>query len=538
MIDLTNVYEIRNVVNDKEIDKIEDELGNIIYEAWKILTLSGMPPLTLQKCKGADLVDYKIYGDSVQEKKNLLPYPYRYDSRTINGVTFTVNDDGSVIANGTATADTTFLLTASSTLKLKPNRYVVSGSPEGSSNSGYYMVWQNKSFIYNSPVTVTLTQEEGANIYIAVRNGTVCENVTFKPQLELGSTATDWQSPVISPDNPIEIESVGEKTKNLFDLSKVKIVKPNGNFKTAEVLDNGIKVYQKYAYSSALYSFTVEKDMTVTFSYKATSAEDYKAYVWFVIDGKTHYSVSSGTVFNLAAGNNVVIYFAWQTYKSGYTITYEEEVIFTDIQLEEGENATEYEPYGYKIPVKVSDELGNETVTTNIYLKEPLRKISDYTDYIDFENGKVVRNIGEKIFDGTESFGKSSSRFQHTFSNEIIIKADGSTGESMCNYFTQGNAGKQFQGLEDNTATPFVYGNQTFLSFAYSQASTATEFKAFLLEKFNNGKPVVLDYVLEKEKPEDIDLPNIPTHKGTTVIEIDTSITPSNMEVQYYGKRT
>ena len=39
----------------------------IVYEAWKELIKSGVPPITLQKCKEANLVDYKIYGNSVQD---------------------------------------------------------------------------------------------------------------------------------------------------------------------------------------------------------------------------------------------------------------------------------------------------------------------------------------------------------------------------------------------------------------------------------------------------------------------------------------
>ena len=57
------------------------------------------------------------------------------------------------------------------------------------------------------------------------------------------------------------------------------------------------------------------------------------------------------------------------------------------LQIEEGTHTTEYEPYV-------------EPVTTNIYLDEPLRKIVEYADYIDFKNQKLVRYV-EKLEDGT-----------------------------------------------------------------------------------------------------------------------------------------
>ena len=40
----------------------------VVYEAWKKITESGIPPLTLLNCKQANLVDYKVYGESIQEE--------------------------------------------------------------------------------------------------------------------------------------------------------------------------------------------------------------------------------------------------------------------------------------------------------------------------------------------------------------------------------------------------------------------------------------------------------------------------------------
>ena len=42
--------------------------GVTVYESWKNLIVSGIPPLKLTKCKGVDLVDYKLYGNSKQGK--------------------------------------------------------------------------------------------------------------------------------------------------------------------------------------------------------------------------------------------------------------------------------------------------------------------------------------------------------------------------------------------------------------------------------------------------------------------------------------
>ena len=73
MIDLKRVSEIKNVLNNKTIEKIEDTLGNIIYEAWKKLIKQGIPPLTLTNCKENKLLNYQIYGNS---KQGRLPDGY------------------------------------------------------------------------------------------------------------------------------------------------------------------------------------------------------------------------------------------------------------------------------------------------------------------------------------------------------------------------------------------------------------------------------------------------------------------------------
>ena len=89
-----------------------------------------------------------ILGKSEQntyEGYNLIPYPYYYASRTIYGVNFTVNDDGTVLGNGTATGEIPdniarfSMLTGSYAITLEPGTYRLSGCPEGGSSSTYYM---------------------------------------------------------------------------------------------------------------------------------------------------------------------------------------------------------------------------------------------------------------------------------------------------------------------------------------------------------------------------------------------------------------
>lgn len=137
------------------------------------------------------------------KSKNLIPQPYLNSSKTVNGVTFTVNEDGTITANGTATANIYFVLQRFIPLQLNTT-YTLSGAPAGSSSSTYclYMInsgvadWAAGS-IYNQLMKATFTPikssgQEGYGVSLVVYSGTVCDNVIFSPQIEEGATATAY----------------------------------------------------------------------------------------------------------------------------------------------------------------------------------------------------------------------------------------------------------------------------------------------------------------------------------------------------------
>ena len=135
--------------------------------------------------------------------KNLLPN--NNSTQTISGITFTVNADGSVTANGTAT-DTAILTLVSSTSNpgfrnaLLGKQITLSGCPSGGSSKTYdlriYRYADANSYLmdYGSGKTATFTNAElPFNIAILIRSGVKVNNLVFRPQIELGSTATTYE---------------------------------------------------------------------------------------------------------------------------------------------------------------------------------------------------------------------------------------------------------------------------------------------------------------------------------------------------------
>ena len=100
-----------------------------------------------------------------------------------NGINFTVNNDGTIIANGTAEGNATIQY---NNFTLALNNDKLSGCPSGGSASTYEIQfnvnsdWGNIDYGNGKEVSGNV-----AGAVIVVRNSTVCNNLTFKPMITL-----------------------------------------------------------------------------------------------------------------------------------------------------------------------------------------------------------------------------------------------------------------------------------------------------------------------------------------------------------------
>ena len=114
---------------------------------------------------------------------------------TVNGVTFTVNADKSVTANGKATGDAYFNIAEKITI---PSGRILSGCPNGGSNTTYSLhAWYNSSIVkIDSGAGVIFTEDFTANeIYIAIRSGVTVNNLTFYPMIRKAEITDNTYEP-------------------------------------------------------------------------------------------------------------------------------------------------------------------------------------------------------------------------------------------------------------------------------------------------------------------------------------------------------
>ena len=148
------------------------------------------------------------YGDQSKGyvRKNLLKN--NASTITISGVTFTVNSDGSITLNGTATANiTSFFI--NSKMALKAGSYWLTGNPSGITGTSYGLRIVNTSYSVNTffeqGKILTLNQDySDLRIDIRIPSGQVIDNLTFYPMIRLASIPDSTYEPYLTPNTEID----------------------------------------------------------------------------------------------------------------------------------------------------------------------------------------------------------------------------------------------------------------------------------------------------------------------------------------------
>lgn len=131
--------------------------------------------------------------------KNLLNH--QGTSKTMNGVTFTVNTDKSIHAHGTATGAISYYLR--NPLTLPKGSYIMSGCPAGGSVGTYRVYYSDNTSKtvgdYGQPAKFTLDEEFTGMVALQIYNGAVIDNLTFYPMIcEDGFQDTPYE-PYVAP---------------------------------------------------------------------------------------------------------------------------------------------------------------------------------------------------------------------------------------------------------------------------------------------------------------------------------------------------
>lgn len=168
--------------------------------------------------------------------------------------------------------------------------------------------------------------------------------------------------------NTVSGESVGDRTGNLFNLESITLKKSLG-------YDGSI--YTAQSSNLSAYIQILSDNCVLSYNY-TTLASSSKRNICFYNSKKQ----CIGYMQYLPTDLSILISLPENC--KYIRITLDENIY--NVMLNSGSTALPYEPYGYRVPVTVTN--GTDTQTTNIYLPEPLTKSGDNADYTDFVTQK------------------------------------------------------------------------------------------------------------------------------------------------------
>ncbi len=170
----------------------------------------------------------KLYMGRNIEWNQLLDKSTYPDTTTIKGITFTNDDNGSIVANGTATGEANFIL-LSSYISSGAHKYLLSGCPSSGTPTTYFMSGIGGRD-YGTGVILDGTGLT-SNIVCTIANGHTVSGVIFKPQLfdltQMFGTGNEPTTPEefwSYFDHKLYPYNAGE-TQPLFKISRKRLIK-------------------------------------------------------------------------------------------------------------------------------------------------------------------------------------------------------------------------------------------------------------------------------------------------------------------------
>lgn len=187
-------------------------------------------------------------------------------------------------------------------------------------------------------------------------------------------------------------------------------------------------------------------------------------------------------------------------------------------QLEKGSTATPYEPY-------------HEPIITPIYLPTPL-----YSGEVMRSDGSRDVKFGKLVLTGEEAITTHKPFADGTVSIRIPSSKAKSNGIIYCTHL-QNVIFTEMYNNEKQGISSHLKNDLDNLYCLISGFTKLTQYKDFFRNEYSAGTPVTVWYKLAEPTTETFTAPQIPTINGTTVIDVDTAVKPTEMYTKYKSSK-
>ena len=343
-------------------------------------------------------------------------------------------------------------------------------------------------------------------------------------------TGNTVQNGTPTPENPVEVWGCGDRTANLFDNSLLEQggwIASAGTIPT-KLLPGETNYTRRTRYNQIIPLLASTLSLYCPANIKIN-------YVWIDANG-----ISLGGSGYQKNGDTATA--PEQAVSMTFILGLDSDIEctpsdFSDINLVAGSIAPEsYEPYGYKIPISSAGQI------TPVYLGEV----------------ETTRRIRKLVLTGKEGWVRTANRRCYYINLEKGCPADylkSNIVMVMCSHYKgQRNTSSGSNEVNEGCICFFVGGGFE-LYIGEITITTAEEFKTYLQQQYAAGTPVTVWYVLATEKTAVVNEPlmkvgdyadtlsmeqagvQIPTLNGTTVIDVDTAVKPTEMYTKYKSSK-
>ena len=331
-----------------------------------------------------------------------------------------------------------------------------------------------------------------------------------------------------SPQSIIMPQETGERTGNLYNNANAvygirdnrdSVIKTN----TGIIIDIRVSTIQERPYTyiiapeSGYYTLScVVDESTPLYAYGLTVLSEPPTSAPLSTNNKTVYANSGECI--------CIIFTTVTSDATTYTIS--------NIMLNSGSSALPYEPYGYKIPISSAGQ------TTPIYLGEV----------------ETERKVKKLVLTGEESVGYYNGMGYVRLPDDALMVSIA----PFCTHYIGSTLpiDERPNYSIRQMMTGYWGGEVPALQIKDSSLTSVGLLQNFLQQQYAAGTPVTIWYVIAESTTGIVNEPirkigdyadtisaaqagvSIPTVEGTNIIDIDTTLKPSEIYIKYKGKTT
>lgn len=479
----------------------------------------------LEDSSDEPLVSIKVKGETNQATRSGKNFLKLNDTQTVNGVTATNNGNGTLTLNGTASKATTLYIANGTTqfvdgktiaagTSLTQSLNVISGTSSDNvtirtlvkigNSTNYLLLEGEKTYTPTEDIILRPCQ-------LSIKNGTIFNNWTIFPQLEIGESVTTPEqygaSP--SPDYPAKIENV----EGTYTASTIPEYVPYNSLAVKVTGKNRLNINNPS--SNNMATIASDNDI-VTVSSTATNTTPSVIYVFNNPKINDVYRINSiildnnGQIVIQTNNGNGWITASIKNYSDGISVS---NIVYT---VQEGITAIRYLLYSDKaIPSSNSSSRYKNTIVTindEDMTYEPYKEQTVYfplaegqklykdsylaSDGIHHKRTQVVLRGNEDWVLTSTSNQIITKRFSYKISPPIMKM--NSQENALCSHFANVNdATEDIEGIYYAALDGITY---IALRLNVNKATTLEQFKAYLSEQYSNGTPVTVEYELSEEE--------------------------------------